>query len=170
MHLLGCDPGLHQHTAGYPVSKFKFNPAHRIYCSRRIFKSCVVSSKNEFSIYQSQAKVFINKFKSLECISTDNSNLQTINSFYDHSYEMFTIFCNDQCFCQKSCTMMTFKIINVFWIENSTIYWRFCTQLTEFQDISTTRKASTILLGCLFSTEEKYVWTPPLRIIFTASI
>ena len=41
MYLLGCAPGLQQHTADYPVSKFKFKVPVNIYthsvCARPVF-------------------------------------------------------------------------------------------------------------------------------------
>ena len=142
------------------IMNFEVRIKHIKFIAKRIFDICELSSKNEHSSSYSQANMFIQKFKSLKCIGTGNSNLQTIDSFYDHSYEMFTIFCDDKCFLPKVLhdddIQNCLRYFGLKTVPSTEDFVRFSYQLEEIQDIEAARKASSTLLRCLFNNAENY--------------
>jgi len=139
---------------------FKVRIEHINFISKFVFDSCMYHLQDKYSGYQSQAKTFVDDFRCLECIGTHTSNLRTINSFFDHTQEIFTVFCDDECFLPEALRGEDIqKCLHFFGLKmvpSTADFVQFCYQLKEFQDIPTVLKTSQILLRCLFDPGEKY--------------
>ena len=139
---------------------FEVRIEHIKFISKRVFHNCVLHLEYAHLGCQSKAKMFVDDFKSLECIGTDDSNLCTIDSFYDHSQEMFTTFCDGESFLPKVLhdedIQQCLRFFGLKTVPSTADFIQFCYELKEFQDIATVHKASQILLQCLFDSGKKY--------------
>jgi len=127
---------------------------HLKFISERVFIGCKYHSEDKFSDQHSMANNFIAKFKSLRCIGDNNLALRTIDSFYDHTNEMFTVFCDDHCFLPKELQdneiQACLKFFGLRTVPSADDFLKFCNQVAKFCNASTSIKASRILLNCIF--------------------
>jgi len=133
---------------------------HLKFISERVFVGCKYHSEDNYSDQHSMAIDFITKFKSLKCISDNNLALRTIDSFYDHSNEMFTVFCDDHCFLPKELQdheiQACLKFFGLRTVPTADDFLRFCNQVAKFCNASTCLKASRILLNCIFQDRQDH--------------
>ena len=71
---------------------------HIKFTSQNVYYQCKHRLVNEHSPNHYLARDFVDIFKSLPCIGEPNLPLHAINSFYDHTQEIFTFFCKEHCF------------------------------------------------------------------------
>ena len=127
---------------------------HLKFISQRVFFGCKYHSVDKFSDQHSMANKFIAKLKCLKCIGDNYLALRTIDSFYDHTQEMFTVFCDDNCFLPKelqdSEMQECLKFFGLRTVPTADDFLKFCNQVAKFCSTATCQKASRILLNCIF--------------------
>ena len=132
--------------------------------SLKIFPSCKNHSSDSKSQYHGDAMNFVSKIRSLKCIGNDNLALRSINSFYDHTEEVFNLYYGDESFLPKAlqgCEIL--ECLKYFGLKtlnqkhlSSDDYIQFCYQLTKIRDAQTVLKASSALIQCIFQNESNY--------------
>ena len=126
----------------------------------KVFSSCEYKSKDMDSSDHFEALKFINHFKDLKCIGDDDMNLRNIGSFYDHTQEIFSAFCDENCFLPKELQnddiQKSLKFFGLRSIPTATEFLDYCHKVSNFTQISTATKASQILLNILFKNKDDY--------------
>ena len=117
--------------------------------------NCLADSKNHF-----QAIKFIKDFKALPCIG-DNAPLRCIDSFYDHTQEIFNVFCDSQCFLPKELQNDDIQeSLRFFGLKKSPTteeFLDYCRHASKFRQVSFVKHASEVLLNVLFlQNKEEY--------------
>ena len=133
---------------------------HIKFISSRVFIYCRYESESTYSSNQQVAKEFIRKFEDLECIGGDNLDLYSIGSFYDHTQEIFTVFCDEKCFLPKELQdddiQESLKFFGLRSVPTTTEFLDYCHRVSTFTQVSTVIKASQILLKVLFQDRDQY--------------
>ena len=135
---------------------------HIKFISTRVYFNCKHESESMYlmSNQQQLALNFIKEFTQLKCIGDDDSYLKNIGSFYDHTQEIFTVFCDEQCFLPKELQdddiQESLKFFGLRSVPTTTEFLDYCSHVSSFAQISTVSKASKILLKILFQDTEQY--------------
>ena len=133
---------------------------HIKFISRRVFTYCKHESESTYSSNQQIAIKFIKKFKNLKCVGDDNSDLYNIGSFYDHTQEIFTIFCDEQSFLpqelQDEEILESLKFFGLRSVPTTAEFLDYCHRVSNFTQISAVNKASQTLLKVLFQDKDQY--------------
>ena len=133
------------------------NPTTRVehikFISSNVFANCRHESGYAKSPNHNEAKDFITNFKALKCIG-DNADLHEIGFFYDHTQEIFTVFCNEDCFLPKELQQISIQECLRFFglrtIPTTSEFLDYCHKVTQFDQISDVKNASKVLLETLF--------------------
>ena len=130
---------------------------HIKFISNNVFTDCRYESEYAKSPYQ--ANNFISQFKSLKCIG-DNTDLCDIQSFYDHTQEIFTIFCNEHCFLPKElqdCNLQEcLKYFGLRTVPTTSEFLDYCHMIAQFDQTLAVKNASNVLLKTLFRDDIGY--------------
>ena len=133
---------------------------HIKFILRRVFAYCKYESESIYSSNQQPAIKFIKKFKGLKCIGDDNLDLCNINSFYDHTQNIFTMFCDEQSFVpqelQDEEILEGLKFFGLRSVPTAAEFLDYCHRVSNFTQISIVTKASQILLSILFQDKDQY--------------
>ena len=138
---------------------------HIKFIAQNIHYYCAHESQNERSSNYCLARDFVNTFKSLPCIGDDDSSLRPINSFYDHTQEIFTFFCEECCFLPEELQYDNIheclKFFGLRTVPTRDDFLSYCHRVQAYSQISTAGKASKILLEYLFAKDytNKYILT-----------
>ena len=117
---------------------------------------------------QQRASKFINDLKNLQCIGKDGHPLQKVNSFCDHDRKIFTTFSIHFQFLPDYFTskpheskqwMNFFRELGLKNTIDHEEFITFCTETAQGK-VSDVRKASSVLVESLFSSEEKWHLQP----------
>ena len=126
---------------------------HIKFISENVFADCRHESELQKSPKYYEANNFIASFRSLKCIG-DNTDLHEIQSFYDHTQKIFTVFCNEDCFLPKELQHIglqeCLKFFGLRTIPTTSEFLYYCRKVTQFDQISDVKNASNILLETLF--------------------
>ena len=126
---------------------------HIKFISDNVLSSCQFESQYKHSANYYQANNFIAKFKSLKCIG-ENTDLRDIKSFYDHTQEIFTVFCSEDCFLPKELQhtelQECLKFFGLRIIPLTSEFLDYCHKVTQFEQTTDVENASNILLKTLF--------------------
>ena len=110
---------------------------------------------------KAKADLFVNRFKSLQCIPDSSGDLCTIDSFYDHNEMLFKAFCQEEYFLPsefRTTEWLDFlKYFGLKSIPSKDEFVTFCKMLSKCDDISAVKDASATLLEVLF-------YVPPLHV------
>ena len=132
---------------------------HIKFISNNVFTNCRHESEYAKSPNCYQANNFISQFKSLKCIG-DNTDLRDIQSFYDHTQEIFTIFCNEHCFLPKELQdynlQECLKYFGLRTVPTTSEFLDYCHMIAQFNQTSVAKKASNVLLKTLFRDDMEY--------------
>ena len=147
----------------------KMNSAKRIehikFISKNVYADCkyesevteygLANSKNHF-----QAIQFIKDFKALPCIG-DSPPLRCISSFYDHTQEIFNVFCDSQCFLpielQNDGIQESLRFFGLKKSPTTDEFLNYCRHVSKLRKVSSVKHASEILLNVLFfQNKEEY--------------
>ena len=137
---------------------------HIKFISKNVFADCKYESEVRHhilsdSINHDQAKKFIRNFKALPCIG-DNVPLRCISSFCDHTQEIFSVFCNSQCFLpielQDDEIQESLRFFGLKQAPTAKEFLGYCRCVSTFNKVSSIKQASAILLKVLFQTKEVY--------------
>ena len=156
---------LYEVYCGYIFPFFNMmNSAMRIehikFISKHVFDNCKYDSKakkyissdsTDYRYYQ--AIKFIRDFKALQCIG-DNAPLCCISSYYDHTQEIFTIFCDSQSFLPKELQedniQESLRFFGLKTAPNADEFLDYCRRVSKLREVSSIKQASAILLKVLF--------------------
>ena len=127
----------------------------------KVFSSCEYESKDTDSSNHFSALKFIDNFKELRCIGNDDMNLRNIGSFYDHTQEIFTAFCDKNCFLPKELQddddiQQGLKFFGLRSIPSAAEFLDYCHKVSNFTQIAIATKASQILINILFKNKDNY--------------
>ena len=126
---------------------------HIKFIANNVYLNCCHESQYAKSQHCYQANRFISEFKSLKCIG-DNVDLRDIQSFYDHTQEIFNVFCSEYCFLPKELQDDNLQECLKYFglrVKPTTIeFLKYCHKIAQFDPASTAEKASKILLKTLF--------------------
>ena len=126
---------------------------HTKFIFNDVYPNCRHESQYASSPHYYQACHFISQFKSLKCIG-DNTDLRDIQSFYDHTQEIFTAFCSEQYFLPKELQddnlQECLKFFGLRIMPTTAEFLNYCNKVVQFDQASTAEKASKILLKTLF--------------------
>ena len=129
---------------------------HITFISLNVYPNCRYESEVKSSY---KANNFNVQFMSLRCIG-DNTDLRDIRSFYDHTQEIFTVFCNKSCFLPKelqhSDLQGCLKYFGLRTVPTTSEFLNFCHKIAELDQTSDIENASNILLKTLFSNDTEY--------------
>ena len=137
---------------------------HIKFISKNVFADCRYESEGRQRILSDstnhdQAKKFIKNFKVLPCIG-DNAPLRCISTFYDHTQEVFSIFCKSQCFLPKELQddeiQESLRFFGLKQAPTTKEFLDYCRCVSKFNRVSSVKQASAILLKILFQTKEVY--------------
>ena len=137
---------------------------HIKFISKNVFADCRYESEGRQHILSDstnhdQAKKFIKNFKVLPCIG-DNAPLHCISTFYDHTQEVFSIFCKSQCFLPKELQddeiQESLRFFGLKQAPTAKEFLDYCRCVSKFNKVSSVKQASAILLKILFQTKEVY--------------
>ena len=132
---------------------------HIKFISNNVFTNCRYESEYAKSPNYYQANNFISQFKSLRCIG-DNTDLRDIQSFYDHTQEIFTIFCNEHCFLPKELQNYNLqeclKYFGLRTVPTTSEFLDYCHMIVQFDKAPVVENASNILLKTLFRDDIGY--------------
>ena len=132
---------------------------HIKFISNNVFADCQYESQYKKSPNYYPANNFISKFKSLKCIG-DDTDLRDIQSFYDHTQEIFTMFCNEHCFLPKDlqddCLQDCLKYFGLRTVPTTSEFLDYCHMIPQFDQISIPKNASNLLLKMLFRDDMEY--------------
>ena len=139
-------PNFHTMNSTTRVTHIKF-------ISNNVFNDCRHESQSPKSPLHHQANHFISQFKSLKCVG-DNLDLCDIQSFYDHTQEIFTVFCSEHYFLprelQDDNLQECLKYFGLRIVPTTTEFLNYCHKIAKYGQASTAEKASKILLKTLF--------------------
>ena len=129
---------------------------HVKFISQNVYPNCCYESEVKSSY---QASNFIIQFKSLKCIG-DGVNLHDIQSFYDHTQEIFTAFCNKSCFLpkelQRSDLQEGLKYFGLRTVPTPSEFLNYSHKIAELDQTSDIENASNVLLKTLFRNDTEY--------------
>ena len=129
---------------------------HIKFISLNVYPNCCYESEVKSSY---EANNFIVQFRSLKCIG-DNTDLRDIQSFYDHTQKVFTVFCNKSCFLPKelqhSDLQGCLKYFGLRTVPTTSEFLNYCHKIAELDQTSDIENASKILLKTLFSNDTEY--------------
>ena len=132
---------------------------HIKFISKNVFTDCQHESEYTKSPNYYQAKHFISQFKSLKCIG-DDTDLRDIQSFYDHTQEIFRMFCNEHCFLPKELQddrlQDCLKFFGLRTVPTTSDFLDYCHMITQFDQTSIATNASNLLLKTLFRDDIEY--------------
>ena len=138
----------------FSTMKSEMRLEHLKFISERVYGGCKYHSEDSYADEHEMANKFIAQLRSLKCIGENDLELHTIDSFYDHTKEMFTIFCDDHCFLPKDLQgnelQECLKFFGLRTVPSADDFLKFCHQVSRFCNVSTSIKASMILLKCIF--------------------
>ena len=127
---------------------------HIKFISQNVYYHCKHHSTNGYSPHHQLAKNFIDMFESLPCIG-DKPPLRAINSFYDHSQEIFTFFCKEDCFLpeelQHNNIYECLKFFGLITVPTDDDFLSYCRCVQTYSQVSTAIRASELLLKYLFT-------------------
>ena len=133
---------------------------HIKFISTKVFVYCKYESESTHSFNRQSALKFVKQFKDLQCIGDDALGLQRIGSFYDHTQEIFRVFCDEQDFLpeelQEDDFQNSLKFFGLRSIPTASEFLNYCYKVSTFTEVSTVTKASQILLHFLFQNEDQY--------------
>ena len=133
---------------------------HIKFILKGVFGLCKYESESTESPNQHPAQKFIRQVKGLNCIGDNSMSLCNIGSLYDHTQEIFTIFCEEQHFLPKVLQDDKFqeglKFFGLRSVPTTAEFLDYCHCVSSFIEISTITKASKCLLEIIFQDEEKY--------------
>ena len=128
---------------------------HVKFISHNVFAICQYESQYQKSSNHYQANNFITQFRCLKCIGDDDTNLRDIQSFYDHTQEIFNVFCNEQCFLPADLQDVTLqeclKYFGLRTIPTTSELLDYCHKVAQFSQTSAVENASRILFKTIFS-------------------
>ena len=126
---------------------------HIGFIAENIYYSCMHESSYIKSPNHYEANMFINQFKSLECIGDDNSSLRTISSYYDHTQDIFKFFCAEHSFLpeelQGDDIQNCLRFFGLKTVPTANEFLNYCRKVQTFRQVSDVKKASKLLLGYL---------------------
>ena len=133
---------------------------HIKFISNNVFTDCRHESEHTRSPNYYQAHDFISQLKSLKCIG-DDTDLRDVQSFYDHTQEIFTMFCNEHCFLPKELQdhnlQDCLKFFGLRTVPTNSEFLDYChMMITQFDQTSIAKNASNLLLKTLFRDDMKY--------------
>ena len=133
---------------------------HIKFISTKVFGYCKHESESTYSFNKQSALKFVKHFKILQCIGDDALGLQRIGSFYDHTQEIFRVFCDEQDFLpeelQDDDILDSLKFFGLRSIPTTSEFLNYCYKVSNFTEVSAVTKASQILLHFLFQNEDQY--------------
>ena len=126
---------------------------HIGFIAENIYYSCMHESSYIKSPNHYEANMFINQFRSLECIGDDNSSLRTINSYYDHTQDIFKFFCTEHSFLpeelQGDNIQDCLRFFGLKIVPTANEFLNYCHKVQTFRQVSDVKKASKLLLEYL---------------------
>ena len=133
---------------------------HIKFILKKVFGLCKYESESTESPNQHLAQKFIRQVKGLNCIGDDSMSLYNIGSLYDHTQEIFNIFCDEQRFLPKVLQHNEFqeslKFFGLRSVPTTAEFLDYCHCVSDFTEISAATKASKCLLEIIFQDGEKY--------------
>ena len=130
---------------------------HIKFVSKCVFDDCRHESERKHvssdSTNHIQAIEFIKKFKALPCIG-DSAPLRCISSFYDHTQDIFKVFCDSQCFLPKELQdddiQESLKFFGLKTAPTTDEFLDYCRHVSNYSEVSCIKQASEIVLKVLF--------------------
>ena len=132
---------------------------HLTFIRTDVYSECKHILKKKSDNRITKARNFVTTLKSLQCIPDLTGTLHTIASFYDHTENIFQIFCDQTCFLPNKFrkSKLWHSFFQYFGLKTVPTYEEFvlyCKKLPNIGDISAITAGSEELLNILFDVSD----------------